>query len=309
MPNVWTHIYFGETVAEKAGYLIPSEDVKPYFRLGTQGPDPFFYHRFWPWIKEKPVETIGRKIHTESCGPFLMEMIRYGGGAHPGNFYVQAYILGFVTHHILDRNTHPYIIHRSGNEDNKHQRLEVIIDTLLMEELRGIKTWKTPVYQQIDVGKPLYEPIKDMLETLIAKFFPKTVANMPKRYVEDSYRDMLKALKLLYDPFGWKNKYFANQVSAFSYQKVTDNKDFLNRRRTQWLHPANKNEIHHESFDDLLRKAEDEGIRILRAILDYWNNGQEQNCKGIEKELGNLAYDTGKDCTLPLENRYFAPIL
>lgn len=308
MPNVWTHIYFGEDVAEKAGYSFPSDDVKPYFRLGTQGPDPFFYHNFWPWKKEKPVAKIGSKIHGESCGPFLMEMIQYGF-RQSSDFYLQAYILGFVTHHILDRNAHPYIIYRSGNEDHKHQRLEVIIDTLLMEELRGVKTWKTPVYKKIDIGKHLYEPIEEMLTVMIEEFFPKVAREMPTNYVDQSYQDMIKALRALYDPVGWKNKYFKNQVSAFSYRKVTDEKDYLNRKRTIWYHPTDSSEIHNESFEDLLNVAEREGVRIVSAILDYWNNREEHSYEGIKKEIGNFAYDTGKDCTLEIENQYFDPIL
>ncbi|HET7580442.1 MAG TPA: zinc dependent phospholipase C family protein [Bacillales bacterium] len=308
MPNVWTHIYFGEDVAEKSGYSVPSEDVKPYFRLGAQGPDPFFYHNFWPWKKEKPVAGIGGKIHRESCGPFLMEMIQYGA-EHSSDLYLQAYILGFLTHHILDRNAHPYIIYCSGNKDHKHQRLEVIIDTLLMKELKGLKTWKTPVYEQINVGKHLYAPVRDMLRVLIERFFPEDAALMPSNYIDDSYRDMIKALKALFDPLGWKNKAFEKQVSAFSYQKVEDDNDYLNRERRNWYHPADDHEEHNESFDDLLKNAEQEGIRILTAVLDYWNNGQEHSCEGIQKELKNLAYDTGKDCTLPLKIRYFDPIL
>lgn len=308
MPNVWTHIVFGERTAAKAGYQWPSEDVKPFFRLGAQGPDLFFYHQFWPWKKNKPVEEIGGKIHQESCGPFLVDMIRYGH-RHSSDFYLQAYILGFLTHHVLDRNAHPYIIYRSGEKDHKHQRLEVIIDTLLMDEQRGIKTWKTPVYKEIDVGRPLYEPIQKMLEELIWEFFPGNAENLPPQFVDQSYQDMLRALKILFDPIGWKNKAFKTQVSPFSYQKVTINNDYFNREHQAWYHPSDEEEKHEESFDDLLKQAEEEGIRILSAVLDYWQSGVEQSYFGIEKELGNLTYDTGKDCSQNWEPYFFDPII
>lgn len=306
MPNVWTHILFAEDVADKVGYEVPSDDIKPFLRLGAQGPDPFFYHRFWPWKKDKPVAAIGHKIHNESCGPFLIAMIE--SGRQTSDFYLQAYILGFVTHHILDRNAHPYINYRSGKKDHKHQRLEVLIDTLLMEELRGIKTWKTPVYKKIDIGKHLYPPIEQMLETLISRFFPQTAKDMPPHYVDESYQDLLKALKALFDPIGWKNKYLHEQVSPYSYQKASDDRDFLNRNHAVWRHPTNDHETHDESFDELLKQAESEGIRILTAILHYWNHGEELYV-AIEKELGNISYSTGKDCTLDVENQYFDPIL
>lgn len=308
MPNVWTHILFGENTAEKAGYVLPSDDVKPYFRLGTQGPDPLFYYHFWPWKKEKSVPAIASRIHRQSCGPFLMEMIRFGF-RNASDFYLQAYILGFLTHYLLDRNTHPYIIYRSGTREYNHQKLEIMIDTLLMEEWYGLKTWKTPVYKEIDIGRHLYEPIEDMLVLLIEKFFPDEAAGLPPDYVDQSYQDMIKALKFLHDPLGWKNRAFKEQVSAFSYKKIEDDRDYLNRGRTIWLHPADDREQHEESFDDLMKKAEREGVRILAAVLDYWKSGEESGYEGIEKELGNLAYDSGKDCSLSCEMKHFDSIL
>ncbi|MEX2103927.1 MAG: zinc dependent phospholipase C family protein [Bacilli bacterium] len=131
MPNVWTHIQFGRKVVDQIGFSTDL-DLKPFFQLGTQGPDPFFYHNFWPWKKDKSVSAIGSAIHYRSCGAFLMDMIDYGK-CQPKNNKLRAYILGFMTHHILDRNAHPYIIYRSGNEGTKHTKLETIIDTLIRD--------------------------------------------------------------------------------------------------------------------------------------------------------------------------------
>ena len=306
MPNVWTHIIFGEKVANEVGYDI-SEDVKPYFRLGAQGPDPFFYHNFWPW-KKKPVTEIGEKIHYEQCGSFLMKMIDYAR-EHPNDKKLQAYIIGFLTHHILDRNTHPYIIYRSGNEGNKHQKLEIIIDTLLMKQLHEVDTWKTPVYKEIFIGKKLYEPIGDMLSHLIDSFFPKTAGKMPNNYIEQAYRDMINALKILYDPNGWKNKFLKEHISPFSYQKQVDDRDYLNLEGTTWLHPTIETEQYNQTFFQLLDQAEDEGMTILTTTQKYWNHGDKNTYQSLKEKLGNLSYDTGKDCTLSLINLHFEPIL
>lgn len=305
MPNVWTHIHFGETAAKRIGYTPPPGNEN-YFKLGTQGPDPFFYHRFWPWLNEKPVSEVGGNIHYRECGPFLTKLIRCGNESDP---LLQAYILGFVTHHLLDRNAHPYINYRSGNEGNKHQKLEMIIDTLLMEKWRGLRTWKTPVYKEIFVGTSLYKPVQDTLEDLIKTFFPETAAQMPVNYINQSYRDMIKALRLLYDPRGWKNNLLRQYVSSFSYQKVTDNADFLNNNRKEWLHPVDQEEKRHESFVDLYDNAIQEGDMILPAILDYWTEPSQEKLNDIKEKLGNLSYDTGKDCTRSVTNQYFEPIL
>src|SRR5699024_11273193 len=65
---------------------------------------------------------------------------------------MKAYVFGFITHHLLDRSTHPYIHYRAGYEGSKHQKLEVQIDTLMMEKYHRLKTWKAASYKEIDVG-------------------------------------------------------------------------------------------------------------------------------------------------------------
>ncbi|WP_257349478.1 hypothetical protein [Pseudalkalibacillus decolorationis] len=69
MPNVWTHIHFGEKLLEKTGIIGLDHETGPYFRFGTQGPDPFFYHNFWPW-KSTPVAKVGDRILTNNVGHF-----------------------------------------------------------------------------------------------------------------------------------------------------------------------------------------------------------------------------------------------
>ncbi|HET7627225.1 MAG TPA: zinc dependent phospholipase C family protein [Bacillales bacterium] len=308
MPNVWTHILFGEKTLERIQYRLPSDDVLPFFRLGCQGPDLFFYHNFWPWAKDLGVSAIGENIHRNHCGPFLIDMIR-GGFRNANDFYVQAYILGFLTHHLLDRNTHPYIIYRSGMDDHKHEKLEIIIDTLLMDETYGIKTWHIPVYQKINIGKSLYGPIEQLLKSLIRRYFPDDAAKLPETFAAESYRNMIQALKVLHDPIGWKNKWLKKFVHPYSYRPITEQKDYLNRKRRIWYHPADPNEKHSESFDDMLDHAYAEAERILEAVLDYWKNGLDEASEGLSNELGNYAYDTGKDCRDTVTCKYFDPMI
>lgn len=306
MPNIWTHIYFGEMLLEK-GKIPLSEEEKPFFRLGTQGPDPFFYHNFWPWLA-KPVREVGERIHHEECGPFLMGMIRHGK-KHRYDDKLRAYILGFITHHLLDRTAHPYIIYRSGNEGNRHSKLEIIIDTLLMKERRGFETWKRPVYREINIGKRLYPPIAAMLSSLIASTFPETAEKMPPHYVEDSYRHMIRAWKILHDPSGIKHLLLKEWVAPFSHGQIEQDRDYLNLSRTPWVHPADQAEKSDLTFYDLLSQAEEEGLTILPLVIQYWENDAESDLEPLIQAIGNRSYDTGKDSTLPLQNRFFDPIL
>jgi hypothetical protein len=307
MPNVWTHIYFGERVLEKTRVIELNQQTKTYFNFGTQGPDPFFYHNFWPW-KSSTVTEVGDRIHHESCGEFLLILIEHAKKNLTDEKLV-AFTIGFITHHILDRNAHPYINYRSGTEGNRHQKLEIIIDTLLMKKLKGIETWRTPVYKELNIDRPLHQPVIQMLEEAIDSIFPELHGKMPVGYVEQSYVHMQTALRVLYDPFGWKNKLLKERVQPFSYQKHIEPTDYLNEEKTPWFHPAQPEERHDETFMDLLEQADEEGIEILNLLKSYWFEDHDQSFNLIKDSLGNICYDTGKDLSLRLENKHFEPIL
>ncbi|WP_027725957.1 zinc dependent phospholipase C family protein [Tuberibacillus calidus] len=308
MPNIWTHIDFAEEAIRGLGWQ-PENDLEwAYLRLGAQGPDPFFYYRFWPWIKEKPAVEVGKRIHDEACGPFLQDLIRTVK-EQPENSILKAYVIGFVTHHILDRNAHPYINYRSGNEGRKHQELEFAIDTIWMEERRGVITWKTPVYKQIDVGSRLHPSVAEAMETIIAKHFPKLSKKIPPGYVNEAYRDMEKAQKVLFKFAGRKSRWLAPEISALVYKPVDPNIDYLNRKKSEWLDPTDCTLKYRKSFDDLFADAINEANAILPEIMRYWETESHEAWLNIERKLGNKSYSTGKDCDLGLVNQFFAPIL
>ena len=308
MPNIWTHIDFAEEVTKELDWKPGNVDEGAYLRLGAQGPDPFFYFRFWPWIKEKPAVEVGDKIHNESCGPFLQDLILFVRNDFD-NTLLKAYVLGFVTHHLLDRNAHPYINYRSGNEGRKHQELEFTIDTIWMEERRHIKTWKTPVYKEIDVGPKLDQSVESVMETTIAKHFPSLAGKMPHGYVDEAYRDMIKAQKVLSKFAGRKSRWLPQDIGALVFKPIDSNIDFLNRNKIEWVDPTNSQEKYKESFDELFDHAKAEASELLPEIIRFWNTGDDETWDNIVTLLGNISYSTGKDCSLGLVNKFFEPIL
>jgi Zinc dependent phospholipase C len=305
LPNLWTHIMFCEEVVDSLNNPILIQDAQSYLNLGAQGPDPFFYHNFWPWKKDNRVNKIGSLIHTKHCGPFLLDLIFHGTSK---STETKAYIIGFVTHHILDRNAHPYIHYRAGYEGNNHSRFEIIIDTLLMKKFRNISTWKVPVYKELNVGPTLSEEITEILEGLIEKYFPEETKNLPPNYVQAAYRDMKKALRILYDPKGWKNKLLSSMISAYSHQPIKDKKDYLNEERRVWNHPAT-NEPHTESFLQLYEQGRNEGMETVSAIMQFWKEPTTEHEENVKRLIGDISYDTGKPLSENLENRYCDPII
>ncbi|MFD2042793.1 zinc dependent phospholipase C family protein [Ornithinibacillus salinisoli] len=303
MPNIWTHMLFCEDVVDSIGKPNPFPTYERYMNLGSQGPDPFFYHNFWPWVEDDPIQNIGSLIHRKQCGSFLMDLIVEAKNASDE---VRAYVFGFVTHHILDRNTHPYIHYRAGYKGNKHQKLEVLIDTLMMERYKNFKTWKLPVYKEINVGDTFHEEIKQLLHDNIQKHY-SSFDQDTTHYIEKAYRDMKLALRILADPLGWKNVFFKPLVSSFSHRPIDNNVDYLNLDGSTWYHPAT-NEPSTKSFIDLYEQGRIEAIEIATSILKYWNNEgiSEGYLRGL---IGDVSYDTGKPLELELENKYSDPIV
>ncbi len=304
MPNIWTHILFCESVVDAVGKNHSFSQYENYMRLGAQGPDPFFYYNFWPWIKEEPVHNIGTALHTSQCGTFLLDMIK---AAKDNSNEVQAFVVGFVTHHVLDRNTHPYIHYRAGYDGNNHQRLEIQIDTLMMEKYHNLKTWKTPVYKEIDVGRKLDHRLVSLLFHLINTNYPAFTRN-DDTYIKKAYKDMLLALKILADPTGIKNRLLGRLISAYSHQPIKDEVDYLNLQKTTWYHPAT-NEPCDKSFIELYSESRVEGIDIITELFHYWDSGSSYSLEKLEDLIGDISYDTGKPLNLRLELQYSDPIV
>ncbi|MDZ7543944.1 hypothetical protein GNF83_22840, partial [Clostridium perfringens] len=61
MPNIWTHLLFGDEAMKAAGMSswIEERKLRNLFYLGCQGPDFLFYHNFLPWKKDKTMNRIG----------------------------------------------------------------------------------------------------------------------------------------------------------------------------------------------------------------------------------------------------------
>ncbi|WP_176140715.1 zinc dependent phospholipase C family protein [Halobacillus salinus] len=303
MPNTWTHILFVDQLCERIERKDLLETSSLALHIGAQGPDPFFYHRFLPFLSAGDGEGLGMQLHTQQCGPFLTDMIERG---KEEKNTIQAYILGFVSHHYLDRVTHPYIHYYSGYEGNKHQELEVAIDTLMMQRVRNMRTWKIPVHKEL---KPdAIDSISHFLSDLIVEHYSDWSTDRAKKITKRSYKDMYLAQKLLFDPWYWKNKFLGAFVSSFSHQPLKDNRDYLNETKATWHHSAT-NDPSADSFLELYESAAKKGADLFTDILHYWSTPSQELLKAIEVKIGNISYDTGRPLEENQTNLYSSPIV
>lgn len=300
MPYIWTHIVFGDEICKRVNKQPKEEKL---YHFGCQGPDFYFFYRFWPWLQSKSGTRLGDLFHTQHCGEVLLTLIKKAKETP----CIQDYIAGFITHHILDRTTHPYIHYHAGYKKYKHQHLESILDTLIAKELRTINTEKTPVVPYIDFGKNLPNEVATALTSVASEFYPDASKDFPQEEYHRAYRDMKAFFNFTFDPTGIKNALTCGYLTPFRFTQKFPHKDYLNVNHNQWLHPAVPDEVHTESFWDLWEQALNDATTILRDTYAYWEN--QQGIDSLVKLIGNISYDNGKECALGLENKICNPLV
>jgi hypothetical protein len=307
MPNIWTHFLFGRELASKIGLQEVSAvpELLRIYQFGCQGPDFLFYHRFLPWQTGIGMPKLGGAMHSGKCGPFLLDLLDHVKGK-PLHSAETIYVLGFLTHHILDRNAHPYVFYLSGFKKWNHQRFEIIIDTLVARKLLGIRTWNTPVWKELYAGDRLPGNMASVFDRLARFHYPDLAASYGANDWDDAYRDMIRAQKLFHDPSGLKRTITFGKIEPFVFKKQVPALDFMNESRKEWRHPSILEERHNESFWDLWNMAMDDGEQLMGAALRYISEeyasrspqavAANDTRQTLEQCLGDISYETGKPC-------------
>lgn len=304
MPNVWAHLIFGEEVLKRVGDpgWLERRETRNLFRFGCQGPDPLFYYNFLPWQNKELAGKLGNAMHEENCGHFLIQMFRHlrGGGMEDPAWI---YGCGFLLHHVLDRNAHPYIFAKSGFRPWDHQRFEVILDTLVAARLRGIRTWKTPVWRELEIPGGLPAEVARLLQALAAEFYPLYGEAMNASDWSKAYRDMIAAHKLFHDPWGLKRALTFGRIEPMVYKKKNAPLDYENEARAAWTDPVDGVTEYRDSFQELWEHALDDGVRVLRQAFRYRSSIRDvPDPSELEEEwklaglIGNVSYSTGRPC-------------
>ncbi len=328
MPDLWTHIICGREVlglVEEGFAKTAREDRNLYF-LGCQGPDLFFYHNFWPWDGDGRVFSLANKIHHEKCGLFLRESLKFAR-INPGPRIV-VYLMGFICHWCLDRITHPYInyisgIYREGMDDtrkliNNHKRVEAAIDVLMGQRVLNLKVWKTPAHKQIEVGDSLPGEVEAFYRYILPRIYEDRYEELKDDdFINCSYRQMISALKVLYDPLGIKRflaaayDFFSRDVLNLRYYfyKSPERswRTYLNEEKRPWCHPVDAGEVYTDSFTDLFVLAVEESAEIIGLSLKFLR-GEAGEAEVMEK-FEDISYSTGKPESDRRPMRYFKPLL
>lgn len=204
MPDFWSHLLMGEKVINIINIKRITNACTLYpnvFNLGCQGPDLLLCHKFWPWIKDKPGNDLGKLIHSEGIKKAFKSAFKFVKSSDDD--VLLSYMTGFICHYVLDSSLHPFVYKRTDNYPS-HKALELALDTAIMSR-EGRHAYKENPWQAVNIKKGLPENIKNFYNNIFT-----TVYNLSPscNIYEESYADMRSLWTLFYSPYGIKKFIF-----------------------------------------------------------------------------------------------------
>ncbi len=337
MPDILTHLMLGEDVheylhergkegqdlAQKAASVIAKRfDL---FIFGTQGPDVFFYHNFWPWLRKKSLSKFGSRLHLEKTGDFFIQSLKYlkeiKGSLNDkpleSHHYssddceaIFAYLCGCLCHFILDKNVHPYVYRLAGFDFEqgkekgyhsfRHQKLEAIIDCILLQRKRNKDASLEPIHELLK--------LKEDFPINLGLFYSQVIQNvygidLNESALKQAFRDMTTGVRLIYDPHHVKKRLFTILGKIVGKEirlprplypvplAIDQGTDYLNDKRLAWCHPLDEKEEYVSSFLDIFEQSVLEAVESIMNAADYVFKSFET----LDSMFKNISYLTNKE--------------
>lgn len=308
MPALFTHHLFALAFAKKHTALFPFLfHYQSLLTLGSQGPDPFFFYGQFPFIKrlnKEKIVDVGSFLHHEDPAINLLALIQ-GSLTVIQNYpnhstMIITYVLGAISHYVLDRTMHPYVFYRSGfNLEGRltspyhadHADLESNIDLALMTYFSVRRSTMHP--QATLRVEPTY--VK-MISTLYEKVYPQLNLH------HDSYalavNDMQSIYQFLFDRIGFKKTIWtwlaghrsvpaalshSSGLNQLSYRRV------LNLDHLSWKNPSSQ-VVSQMSVPELFEDALQLMDRFVQLVHQGLNN-QSITLSQLEALVEGINYD------------------
>lgn len=273
-------------------------EVEPHltdaFRLGNQGPDPFFFYGMIPWKKRaeaKEIQDLAETLHKTDFSLCYAKMWVKASEEENADKrkLLQDYVRGLLAHYCLDRTCHPYVFYRSGfDEEGKlaghysfaHKVFEALLDL--------------SVAKKYGVGRNPAKAmrIKDEDAKSISLLWASGLEILKEDTFYFAYKDYLTIESFLQSRTGWKRplwKLLGKEGSMYGFTypssiKKYGGRDVENEKHGLWEDPvsgAASNKSVKDLFDvstklfkvgeDLLLGSSD--IGALSSSLSAWEEG------------------------------------
>lgn len=324
MAGTITHAYFALDLYDKLSIRSKELliDYKEDLKMFAQNTDILFFYNITNLKKGKMVRNFGyrsQKIKTYEFFSTLINYIKYN--QHQYNPQVIAYLYGMLSHYVLDSTMHPYIIYKTGNfkkEDKStykynhlHNEMESYFDNYLLTIREGINPHKFKCHQFCFNVDSFNKELIEVMDFTYKEIFG--INDFHKYYLTASKQMKFFYHVFRYDPIGIKKvcyqmidfispKSLLRKVPLSYHINKDDKKWFLNLEHKKWYNPTDKRTKSNESIIDLYIKSLGKATKMIQEINQFLYYDKKINLK---KVIGNLSYETGKDCDKERELKYF----
>lgn len=288
------------------------------YLLGCQGPNFFNYYNDFSFFNNKNISQVNSLIHNKKINLFLRNMIMYSKNKESLKYIFNddnfsniciSYIYGYLTHYVLDKESHPYIYSLQKNLRNKykyrssialHKSLETHIDSLLLLKFKKLKPYEFKDYLNINLSSHELIILSDMYSYLINSVYEKNISSndIKKSFntfkkVENKINSSPKLLSKLY--LSVKNKTskksFINNEIYSNYKYCVN--DLLNENHNKWVDPFSKKEYEF-SYLDIYKNSLYVYIDLVNYLNLYFDN--EISLYTLLVKLDNKSFITNQNC-------------
>lgn len=302
MPAYSTHCIFAKEMMPFLRQNADFEINENAVLIGTQGPDIFFFHRIFPWMKGKSFRKIGSLLHRARPSDILDAMREYCNFSQ-NKCIAKSYIYGFILHYALDRKCHPFVYsyqekivknNPATNPHTAHNIIEHSMDAYLLNKRFGVAE---PVV--FDTACTITNDADISLEIgkLYSFMLPRILGiNIKPSDIVTAVNDTKTVQKYVLDATGKKRFFvgiFENALSPISKnykftalmrpRDLENAKKYANINNEIWFSPFDSYE-HNESFEDLFELAKQDA-KIMIARFQAGDN--------TEKITNNISFLTG----------------
>jgi len=332
MPGMISHYLCGELTAKqlegtKIGTLIQKH--REIYNLGTQGPDFFFY--YLPCLLRPKLYLLGNVIHTSHVNAFFRSMLinalHLKGDERESAI---AYICGYITHYVLDANTHPYIYYHSGFKTQgdsrsklhysvRHRDFETKLDTLMLKLIVHAEPASKRLWQLIHVDREQAKSAAKVISRGLGEVYD---VKLRKKQVYRAMSSMITLTRVLQSNSG-KRKLLLGAAeslvmpekgalsSLIHDQQVDDTLGHLNLEGRKWVHPWDDPDDHSShkdhAFTDMFQKSVDDSAALMESLEQVLH--KNITLPVFLEKLGNRSFKTGHDCSLNRDFLYHADML
>ncbi|MEM5948017.1 hypothetical protein WKV44_05635 [Spirochaetia bacterium 38H-sp] len=261
--------------------------------LGAQGPDIFFHNR-----RTMPSGiSMGSLAHRRDYGLISEAMLRRTAESKVQSEELM-YVAGWLSHSVVDRIFHPYVIYRSGWFSSKsdatrryirwHSMLERIMDRILLESLRGENVSDYDMYALCSIGDTIPLWLKKLLVYSFKQAYrevrrdKKVSLRVANAYADTMafYRDIHPSIKEKLSPYLAKRPTRETKKRSVSLLHPPFSPDFdvLNLEHSIWYSPFCKEKKYTSSVMELYETA-------VKKVSDIFSFIKSRKIEDIPQEI------------------------